>query len=116
MIDHKPFLNILPESRVLYREADTLVYDADGVTLEKFKPSLVLLCETSEEIEKIVRYCNINHISFVTRGAGTGLSGGALACGETVMIVTAGLEKILEINTAERWALVESGVINEKLS
>jgi len=116
MIDHRPFLNFLPESRVLSREADRLVYDADGVTLEKFRPSLVLLAETADEIEKIVEHCHCHAIPFVTRGAGTGLSGGALACGESVMIVTAGLEKILEVNADERWALVESGVINEKLS
>jgi glycolate oxidase len=116
MIDHIPFLNFLPEERVLFRDADRIVYDADGVTLEKFRPSVVLLAESAEEIQKIVSYCHSHAISFVTRGAGTGLSGGALACGESVMIVTAGLEKILEINFEERWAIVESGVINEKLS
>ena len=116
MIDHKPFLAFLPESRVLFREVDCLVYDADGVTLEKFRPALVLLAESADEVQKIVRYCYQHAIPFVTRGAGTGLSGGALACGESVMIVTAGLEKILEVNAAERWAIVESGVINDKLS
>ncbi len=116
MIDHAPFLSILPQSRILYKEADRLVYDSDGVTLERFKPSLVLLAETSDEIQKIVAYCYAHTIPFVTRGAGTGLSGGALACGESVMIVTAGLDKILEVNQEERWAIVESGVINEKLS
>lgn len=116
MIDHKPFLNILPESRILFREADRLVYDSDGVTLEKFRPSLVLLAESADEVQMIVRYCYKHAIPFVTRGAGTGLSGGALACGECVMIVTAGLEKILEVNTIERWAMVESGVVNDRLS
>jgi glycolate oxidase len=116
MIDHSPFLAFLPESRILFREADRLVYDSDGVTLERFRPSLVLLCEAADEIQKIVRYCHSHVIPFVMRGAGTGLSGGALACGESVMIVTAGLDKIPEVNTNERWALVESGVINEKLS
>jgi glycolate oxidase len=116
MIDHRPFLGILDESRVLFREADRLVYDADGVTLEKFRPSLVLLAESAGEVRDIVRYCHTHTIPFVTRGAGTGLSGGALACGESVMIVTAGLEKIIEVNPGERWAIVESGVINEKLS
>lgn len=116
MFDHIPFLSILPQHRVLHREADRLVYDADGVTLERFPPSLVLLCETADEIQKCVRYCHAHAIPFVTRGAGTGLSGGALACGESVMIVTAGLDKIVEINSAERWAIVEAGVINDRLS
>src|SRR5438105_1473062 len=116
MLDHTPFLNFLPEERILFREADRIVYDADGVTLEKFRPSLVLLAESAEEVEKIVKYCHAQAIPFLTRGAGTGPSGGALACGESVMIVTAGLEKILEINSEQRWAIVESGVINDKLS
>jgi glycolate oxidase len=115
-MDHTPFLDFLPERRVLFREADKVCYDADGVTLEKFPPSLVLLAETSEEIEQIVRYSHHHAIPFVTRGAGTGLSGGALACGESIMIVTAGLEKIIEVNPDERWAMIESGVVNEKLS
>ncbi|MEI8135182.1 MAG: FAD-linked oxidase C-terminal domain-containing protein [bacterium] len=116
MIDHRKFLAYLPESRVLHREADRLCYDADGVTLEKFRPSLVLLCESSEEIEQIVQYCDAEKIPFVTRGAGTGLSGGALACGESVMIVTSGLDVILEINQEKRWAIVGAGVVNERLS
>ncbi len=116
MLDHLPFLEILPESRVLFREVDRLVYDSDGVTLEKFRPALVLLAESAEEVQMIVRHCHQHRIPFVTRGAGTGLSGGALACGESVMIVTAGLKKILKVNVRERWATVESGVINDKLS
>jgi glycolate oxidase len=116
VLDHSPFLDFLPASRILTKEADRLAYDADGVTLERFKPSIVLLTQTADEIRNIVRYCHAHSISFVTRGAGTGLSGGALACGEAVMIVTAGLDNILEVNTEERWAIVESGVVNERLS
>ncbi|MDP4229970.1 MAG: FAD-linked oxidase C-terminal domain-containing protein, partial [Bacteroidota bacterium] len=116
MLDHTQFLAILPQERILFRDADRLVYDSDGVTLERYRPSLVLLAESAEEIERIVEYCYNHGIPFVTRGAGTGLSGGALACGESIMIVTAGLDKILEVNTEERWALVESGVVNEQLS
>ncbi|MEP7235893.1 MAG: FAD-binding protein, partial [Ignavibacteriota bacterium] len=116
MINHEPFRSFLPDRRILHKEVDRLVYDSDGVTLERFRPSLVLLCENAQEIRNVVQYCADHAIPFVTRGAGTGLSGGALACGETIMIVTAGLDRILEVNTEERWALVESGVINERLS
>ena len=90
MIDHTQFLEFLPQEKILFREADRIVYDADGVTLEKFRPSVVLLAESADEIEKIVRHCHKHAIPFVARGAGTGLSGGALACGESVMIVMAG--------------------------
>jgi glycolate oxidase len=110
------FSGILPDERILTTPTDRLVYDADAVTLERIRPSTVLLVSTASEIQKIVKHCNAHSVSFLTRGAGTGLSGGALACGEGVMIVTSAMKAILEINAEERWALVEAGVVNASLS
>ena len=110
------FTQFLPADRVLTNATDRLVYDADAVTLERISPSTVLLVSTTQEIQNILRYCNKHHISFLTRGAGTGLSGGALACGESIMIVTSRMNNILEINPEEKWAVVESGVVNASLS
>src|SRR5579883_332036 len=108
----RQFQQFLPAERILTATADRLVYDADAVTLERIAPSAVLLVRSVAEIQNIVRYCHSEHIPFLTRGAGTGLSGGALACGSGVMIVTSGMNRILEINAAERWARVECGVVN----
>ncbi len=110
------FTQILPSERILSSVPDRLVYNADGVTLEKFTPSQVLLPISTKEVSLIVTHCNANGISYVTRGAGTGLSGGALACNDAIMIVTSKLNKILEINEREGWAIVEPGVVNAKLS
>ena len=110
------FADILPASAIISDEADRMVYDADGVTLERFRPSLVLLPRTREELIAAVRRCAAENVQIVTRGAGTGLSGGALACGGAVMIVTSRLDKIVEVNPTERWAMCEAGVVNANLS
>ncbi|HYM21251.1 MAG TPA: FAD-linked oxidase C-terminal domain-containing protein [Candidatus Kapabacteria bacterium] len=116
MTDTTLFQGILPPECVLTDATDRLTYDADAVTLERITPQAVLLVNSTKEIQNIVRYCNERNISYLTRGAGTGLSGGAIACGESVMIVTSGMNRILEINPEEQWALVESGVVNGTLS
>ncbi len=110
------FSHILPPERILSSVPDRLVYNADGVTLEKFTPSQVLLPVSTNEVSLIVTHCKENAISYVTRGAGTGLSGGALACNDAIMVVTSKLTRIIEINQAEGWAIVETGVVNAKLS
>lgn len=110
------FADILPSKRVLDRHADRVVYDADGVTLERFTPSLVLIPETREELIAVVGRAHEQNLAIVTRGAGTGLSGGSLACNGALMVVTSRLNKILEVNVKERWALVECGVVNAELT
>ena len=116
MLDPSQFYHLIPKERILDRDADRLVYNADAVTLERHDPSLIILVHSTEEIQAIVKHCSVHKIPFVTRGAGTGLSGGALACSESVMIVTAAMNKIIEINAEERYAVVEAGVVNAKLS
>ena len=116
MIDRAIFASVLKPERILWREADRLTYDADGVTLEKFSPSLVLIPETKEELIAAARICIQHKLPMVTRGAGTGLSGGALAVAEnTVLLVTTRLNKI-SIDRENRTALVEPGVVNTHLS
>ncbi len=116
MLHPEQFYQYIPQDRVLSSDADRLVYNADAVTLERHDPSLVILVHSTEEIQKVVQHCAIHHISIVTRGAGTGLSGGALACNESVMIVTSAMKNIIEINAEERYAMVEAGVVNATLS
>ncbi|MEO6939101.1 MAG: FAD-linked oxidase C-terminal domain-containing protein [Candidatus Kapaibacterium sp.] len=117
MIDRAIFASILKPERILWREADRLTYDADGVTLEKFSPSLVLIPETKAELIAAARICLQHKLPIVTRGAGTGLSGGALAVAEnTVLLVTTRLNKILEIDRENLSARVEPGVVNTHLS
>lgn len=103
-------------TRALTAETDRLTYEADAVTLEKFRPVAVLLPESTSEIQSILKICERYQLPFVTRGAGTGLSGGALALDGSVMIVTTRMNRILEVDLEAGWAIVEPGVVNSHLS
>lgn len=77
---------------------------------------MVVLPGTRDEIVRLVRVLAHHHVPFVARGAGTGLSGGALADARSVLIVLTRLTRILEINPVNRLAVVEPGVVNTRLS
>lgn len=115
-IDPEVFRAYLAHDQVLTKDADLMTYEADAVTLEKFRPSVVLLPNNADEVAAIVHTCSPRHIPFVARGAGTGLSGGALSITGGVMIVTQRLNRILEVNESEMYAVVEPGVVNSHLS
>jgi glycolate oxidase len=102
--------------RALLHATDRMTYETDAVTLEKFRPRAVLLPDSTEETRSIVGICNRHNLPYVTRGAGTGLSGGALALKESVMIVTTRMNRVVEVNASERWAIVEPGVVNSHLT
>jgi len=76
----------------------------------------VVLPGTSDEIVRLMRVLAHHRVPFVARGAGTGLSGGALADGESVLIVLTRMTRILEIDPVNRLAVVEPGVVNSRLS
>lgn len=91
----------------------SFTYDA-GV--DRGLPDAVVVPSSAEEIAAVVRLCNEFGVTFVPRGAGTGLSGGAIAEGGGVVISTARLNRILEIDAANRLAVVEPGVVNAEIS
>jgi glycolate oxidase len=87
-------------------------YECDGLTGRRVVPALVALPGTAEEVQAVVRICNDAGIPFVARGAGTGLSGGALPVAEGIVISLARLNRILEIDLDEGLVVVEPGVAN----
>lgn len=91
-------------------------YDCDAYTVDRYKPALVLLPETTEEVAKIVQWCDKNATPFTARGAGTGLSGGALPALGGVVISTKRLNQILEIDVENRTLKAQTGIANKKLS
>src|SRR5882724_10159045 len=94
------------------REPEQLrTYECDGLTGRRVVPSLVALPGSVEEVQAVVRLCNEERIPFVARGAGSGLSGGALPVAEGSVISLARLTRILEIDVA-RGCVVEPGVAN----
>jgi glycolate oxidase len=95
------------------REPEQLrTYECDGLTGHRVVPALVALPGTVEEVQAVVRLCNEERIPFVARGAGTGLSGGALPVAEGIVISLARLTRILEVDIERGCVVVEPGVAN----
>jgi glycolate oxidase len=92
--------------------SELVVYECDGYTIEKNIPDVVVFPTSTEQVVAVVRLCNELGVPFVPRGAGTSLAGGCLPVGGGVMITTTRMQRILEINTRERYAVVEPGVVN----
>jgi glycolate oxidase len=97
---------------VLDRPEELAAYECDACTLVKKSPELVALPRTAEEVAFIVQTCNEFKVSFTARGAGTGLSGGALTMRGGVLIGMNRMDQVLEIDIANQTATVEVGVVN----
>jgi len=97
---------------VLSSQADLLVYECDGFTIEKNCPDVVVFPRTTQQVSEIVTLCNQYDLPIVPRGAGTSLAGGCLPVGGGVMIVLTRMKNIVEINLRDRYAVVEPGVVN----
>ena len=98
------------------RPEDLFVYEADGLTLHRARPRAVVLPREKAQVAGVVKICQAFGVPFVARGAGTGLSGGALALDGGVVIECARMNQILEVNIEDRYAVVQPGVINLELS
>jgi glycolate oxidase subunit GlcD len=107
---------IVGDAFVLARPEELFAYECDGLTHHTGLPSAVVLPSEKGEVSRVVRACIAHGVPFVPRGAGTGLSGGALAEQGAVVIECARLAKILEIDPDDRVAVIQPGVVNADLS
>jgi glycolate oxidase subunit GlcD len=98
------------------RPGDLTTFRADGLPTHEATPALVVLPGTRDETIAVLRLLHARGIPFVARGAGTGLSGGALADGEAVLVTLTRLNRILAIHPGRRRAVVQPGVVNACLS
>src|SRR5256884_2630754 len=108
--------SIVGARRVREARAERVTYSMDGLPTHRRLPDLVVLPGTREELIAVVRLLAAHDVPFVPRGAGTGLSGGALADEGSVLIVLTRLNRILKMDAGNRAAIVEPGVVNAKLS
>ena len=108
--------NFLPSESVLYETEDLKPYECDGLSAYRQTPMIVVMPETEEEIIKILRVCNDSKTPVVARGAGTGLSGGALPHAKGILLSLTKLKKILEVDPITRTARVQPGVRNLAIS
>jgi glycolate oxidase len=108
----KEFEAILGKDGVVRRKDELLTYECDGLTAYRKRPAVVVLPRTTEQVAVIVKICDRDGVLWVARGAGTGLSGGALPVEDCVLIVTARMNQILEIDLENQRVVVQPGVIN----
>lgn len=108
----KELEKILGKDGVVRRKEELLTYECDGLASYRHRPSLVVLPKTTEEVAAVVKLCDRRQIPWVARGAGTGLSGGALPVDDCILIVTARMRQILSIDLENQRVVVQPGVIN----
>src|SRR3989442_4777808 len=108
--------SIVGQRHVRQARAERMTYAMDGLPTHRRLPDLVVLPGTREELIAVVRLLAAHAVPFVPRGAGTGLSGGALADEGAVLLVLTLLNRILKMDAGNRAAIVEPGVVNAKLS
>ena len=94
-------------------DADSLrVYESDGLTAYRQPPMLVVLPRTTAQVCEVLRWCHSQGVKVVPRGSGTSLSGGALPLADAVLLGMARFNRVLEIDYADRLAVVQPGVTN----
>src|SRR6266850_102461 len=107
---------LLPAGAVLHAEEDTRSYECDGLSAYRQLPMVVALPSNEEEVREVLRTCHELKVPVVARGAGTGLSGGALPMGDGVLLSLAKMRRILTLDPVARTARVQPGVTNLAIS
>jgi glycolate oxidase len=106
----------LPGNCVLHDPEDLKPYECDGLSAYRELPMAVVIPETTSQISTVLRSCTEFNVPVVARGAGTGLSGGALPLGNGILLSLAKFNRILGIDVANRVARVQPGVTNLSIS
>lgn len=109
-------LGILPEHCVLHHKEELAPYECDGLSAYRATPMVVVLPETTAQIQDILQLCNRESIAVVARGAGTGLSGGALPHEDGILLSLAKFNRIISIDEDNLTARVQPGVRNLAIS
>ena len=107
---------VLPAHALLWQAEDTTPYECDGLTAYRQRPLAVALPETEAQVAAVLRACHALRVPVVARGAGTGLSGGALPHAQGVTLSLAKFNKILKVDPVSRTAVVQCGVRNLAIS
>ena len=105
---------VVEPTHVVWKPDDLLVYETDG-SIDRHDPGVVVVPAIAEQVSEIIKIAGKHGVPVVPRGAGTGLSGGAISMEGAIVLVLTRLNKILEIDTENRVAIVEPGVVNLEL-
>src|SRR5687768_11020047 len=118
-MDHplrEPLTQICGAAYVLHEPVQLMTYECDALPHLRETPALVVLPASASEVQRIVRVCSREGIPFVARGHGTGLSGGALPVRGGIVISLARLNRVLDVDIANRRVTVEPGVTNLEIT
>lgn len=107
---------IVGADAVISDPTELATYDCDAYTIEKSLPTVVVLPQTTEQVSQVVRYANRAGLPIVPRGAGTGLSGGALAVDGGIVITTTRMTRILWVDERNRRLRAQAGAVNIQLT
>ena len=110
------FKSFVDPAFVLAEESERKPYECDGLAAYRHLPLIVVLPETINDVQKIMRICHAEQVPVVARGAGTGLSGGALPLENGVLLSLARFNQILDIDKPNLCAAVRPGVRNLAIS
>ncbi|MDP6784767.1 MAG: FAD-linked oxidase C-terminal domain-containing protein [Alphaproteobacteria bacterium] len=103
---------IIKTENIIYHEDEKKPFETDALTAYKQKPLIAVFPENTKEVSKILSYCNQHRIKVVPRGAGTGLSGGALPLADGILLCLGKFNKIISIDYKNRCVVAQSGVTN----
>jgi glycolate oxidase len=103
---------LVPGEGVIVDADELRAYESDGLTAYRQPPFLAVLPENTQQVSAVLRYCSTNGVKVVPRGSGTSLSGGALPLGDGVLLGLGKFKRILEVDYANRCAIVQPGVTN----
>src|SRR3954453_19384758 len=108
--------SVLPPASLLHEREDLKPFECDGMTAYQRMPLMVALPETEDQVREVLRICYRGRVPVVFRGAGTGLSGGALPYAQGLLLVMAKMKHIVHIDALARTARVQPGVRNAAIS
>ncbi|KQX08371.1 MULTISPECIES: FAD-binding oxidoreductase [unclassified Leifsonia] len=107
---------VVREDQVLTDAASLAAYSHDDAEWAAYeRPLAVVLAESTDDVAAVVAWCATNGVAVVARGSGTGLSGGANAVADSIVLSLERMTTVLEIDTAERYVIAQAGVINDSL-
>jgi glycolate oxidase len=107
---------LLPKNGLIVSEEERRAFETDALTAYRRIPMAVALPSTTEEIAAVLKYCRDAGVNVVPRGAGTSLAGGAIPQEDAIVVGLSKMNRILEINLADRYARVQAGVTNLAIS
>lgn len=112
----KNLSKLVPSLRLITSDKELRAYETDAFTAYRQLPLAVALPTSTDEVSKLLKFCNENHVKVIPRGAGTSLAGGAIPQQDAIILGLSRMNRILDINYADRTMRVEAGITNLAIS